>query len=84
MASLYVKDQEANALAEELARLRGLTKTAAVKLALRHELARDPQVMANSRRPIREIVEEFWREHPLPSATGPEADKAFFDSLYEE
>lgn len=83
MASLYVKDQEANALAEELAQRRGVTKTAAVKLALRHELARDADP-APPERPLLEVMEEFWRDRPLGSSTGLEADKAFYDSLSDE
>ncbi len=82
MASLYIKDQEANTLAEQLAAARGITKTAAVKLALRHELERDAG-SPPARRPMREVIEEMWREHGWTAPTGPEADKAFFDSLYE-
>ncbi len=76
MASLFIKDQEANALAERLARERGLTKTAAVKLALEHELARPP-----NRRPTRQILEELWAKYPPGPSTGLAADKAFFDDL---
>ncbi|MBX9796686.1 type II toxin-antitoxin system VapB family antitoxin [Sphingomonas sp.] len=83
MASLYVKDHEANALAEELALRRGVTKTAAVKLALRHELARDAAATPTGR-PLLAIMEEFWEEHPLGTPTGLEADKAFYDSLNDE
>lgn len=83
MASLYIKDQEANALAEQLATARGITKTAAVKLALQHELERD-EPAPPKRRPMREVIEEMWRENGWTTPTGPEADKAFFDSLYEE
>lgn len=76
MASLFIKDQEANALAERLARQRGLSKTAAVKLALQHELER-----ASSRPPLRERMIDFWKRHPLPPETGLKADKAFFDEM---
>lgn len=77
MASLYIKDEEANALAERLARARGLTKTAAVKLALRHELARDTAPRPSTR----ELMEEFWKRHPLPDDLGPNVSKAFYDEL---
>ena len=83
MASLYIKDQEANALAEELAQRRGMTKTAAVKLALRRELASDATEQPIGR-PLLDIMEEFWKEHPLGAPTGLEADKAFYDSLNDE
>ncbi len=77
MASLFVKDSEANSLADQLARSRGLTKSAAVKLALRNELGREPPV----RPPLRERMLEFWERHPLPPETGFKADKAFYDDL---
>ncbi|PZQ61697.1 MAG: transcription factor [Sphingomonas taxi] len=75
MASLYIKDQEVNALAEELAQRRVITKTAAVKLALQHELA------AVDRRYTREKMLDLWERHPLQAPVGPIADKAFFDDL---
>lgn len=81
MASLYIKDTEANTLAERLAAARGLTKTAAVKLALRHELERDVPALAVDKRPLRERMVDFWAEHSLEPAKGPPADKAFFDEL---
>lgn len=81
MASLYVKDQEANALAEQLAKARGITKTAAVKLALRRELERGGPSPAADRRPLRERMIDFWQRHPLPQELGPAADKAFYDDL---
>ncbi len=77
MASLFVKDSEANALADQLARSRGLTKTAAVKLALRNELDR----AAPARAPLRERMLDFWERHPLPEKMGPVPDKAFYDDL---
>jgi antitoxin VapB len=79
MASLYVKDDEANALATRLARLRGISKTAAVKQALQHELDRDQAAM-----PMRERLRIWREEHPLGEPTGLKADKAFYDSLNDE
>lgn len=60
MGALYVKDDEAFRLAEELASQRGLTKVAAVKLALANELAR-----SEPERSVQEIVAEFRRTSPL-------------------
>ena len=77
MASLYIKDDLANALAEQLANRRGLTKTAAVKLALEHELARD----GDDGRTTREKMLDFWKRNPLPETLGPVPDKAFYDDL---
>ena len=82
MAPLYVKDGEANDLAAELAERRGISKTAAVKLALRNELERDrggPKALSMSDR-----LERFWRDYPLGEPTGFVADKAFYDSLNDE
>ncbi|MGP7795085.1 type II toxin-antitoxin system VapB family antitoxin [Sphingomonas sp. CLY1604] len=79
MASLYVKDEETNALAARLARRRGISKTAAVKQALQHELARDAANL-----PLRERMRIWREEHPLGEPTGLKADKAFYDSLNDE
>ncbi|MGC5301788.1 type II toxin-antitoxin system VapB family antitoxin, partial [Escherichia coli] len=38
---LYVKDQQVDALAEQLAALRGTSKTEAVRQALQSEIARE-------------------------------------------
>lgn len=79
MASLYVKDDETNAMAARLARRRGISKTAAVKQALERELARDTASLS-----LRERL-RIWRdEHPLGEPTGLTADKAFYDSLNDE
>ena len=75
MASLYIKDAETNDLAEEFARRRGLTKTAAVKLALTQALDQP------DRRTTREKMLDYRRLHPLPDKLGPIPDKAFYDEL---
>lgn len=79
MASLYVKDEEANDLAARLAARRGISKTAAVKLALRRELDRDEVVV-----PLRDRMAAWRKAHPLGEPTGLKADKAFYDSLQGE
>lgn len=79
MASLFIKDEETNRLAERLASVRGLTKTAAVKLALEHELARDEQQV-----PLRERLAAWRKTQPVGKRTGFVADKAFYDSLSDE
>ena len=79
MASLYVKDAEVNALATRLEARRGISKTAAVKLALASDLARDEATV-----PLRERLAAWRKAHPLGEPTGLEADKAFYDSLNDE
>ena len=78
MGALYVKDEEAERLAQELADRRGLTKTAAVKLALVNELARD-----EPRRSVHEIAAELRRTSTLKLNKNVVIDKAFYDSLYD-
>ena len=73
---LNIRSEEVNLLAERLATRRHVSKTAAVKLALEAELAREDAKLPMLER-IREIQEQM-RSYPR---TGLEADKAFFDEL---
>ncbi len=43
----------------------------------------DPAELARTARaiPIRQRLEQFWADHPLPEKTGEIADNAFFDDL---
>jgi antitoxin VapB len=73
---LYIKDDLTATLVAELARVKGLSKQDAVKLAVKAELERTAAAV-----PLRERM-AAWREmHPLPPATGKFANKAFFDDL---
>lgn len=80
MGALYVKDDTAFRMAQQLAERLGLTKAAAVKLALANELAKD----APPRPSVQEIVAELRRTSTLPKINSGVADKAFFDSLYDD
>lgn len=79
MASLYIKDEETSRLAQELAERRKLTKTAAVRLALTNELAKD-----KPKRSALEIIEELRRTSTLKYDPNVVIDKAFYDSLNDE
>jgi len=79
MGALYIKDEEARRLAEKLAERRGLTKVAAVKLALVNELGRDAPEPS-----LRERMEEFWRTSKLKHDPSVVIDKAFYDSLNDQ
>jgi antitoxin VapB len=79
MGALYVKDDKANAMANQLAERRGLTKAAAVRLALSNELAKDAP-----KRSAREILDELQRTSTLTFDPDVVIDKAFYDSLYED
>lgn len=81
--SLYIKDRETAALADEVARRTGKTKTAVVREALtafRHQLPPEEP-------PAKGFAQRYmeWRaQNPLPPMSGLKADKAFYDSLYED
>lgn len=73
---LYIKDDATAALVTRLARLRGLSKQGAVKLAVEAELNRtiaDPS--------LKDRLSRLWAENPMPPRTGKRADKPFFDNL---
>lgn len=82
---LYVKDPEVDQLAERLSRLGGISKTEAVKRALRRELERleapsGPPGSSDALDQILALTRDLKARqgpNPLP------ADKAFIDSLYE-
>lgn len=76
MASLYIKDERTNAMVDELARLRGTSKTEAVRRAVEAELERNRRATTP-----RERLEDFYRRYPLPEPSGLAADKAFYDEL---
>lgn len=73
---LYIKDDGVAALVATLARLRGVSKQDAVRLAVEAELRRDRNAV-----PLRERFAKIRAAHPLPPASGLTADKAFFDDL---
>ncbi len=73
---LYIKDDATAALVARLAKLRGLTKQAAVKLAVQADLQRTIEAV-----PLRDRLALLWEEHPLPPPTGQAADEAFSDEL---
>lgn len=70
---LYIKDDETARLVAALAKQRGVSKQAAVRMAVASELAKTL--------PLRKRFAELRRRHPLPPATDKKAGKAFFDAL---
>lgn len=83
MASLYIKDAETAALAAEVARRLGTTKTEAVRTALREKQATFAPEKPAPAPDIVEWLRERRRTHPLPPDNGT-ADKAFFDEMWGE
>lgn len=76
---LYIEDDATACLVAELAKVKGLSKSAAVKLAVKRELDR----MAETQ-PLRDQMAAWRQAHPMPSSTGKSADKAFFDRLSDD
>jgi antitoxin VapB len=74
--ALYIKDEATAQLVAELAKQRGVTKQAAVRLAVAAELKRAVQAV-----PLRDRMAAWRAQHPMPPPTGTPADKAFFDEL---
>jgi len=76
---LYIKDDATAKLVAQFAKLRGLSKQDAVRLAVQAELDR-----ATAAVPLRDRFAALRQAHPLPPATDKRADKAFFDALSGE
>jgi antitoxin VapB len=76
---LYIKDDYTAGLVDQLARLRGLSKQDAVKMAVQAELDRAANLV-----PLRNRFAAVRAQHPLPPPTGERADKAFFDEVTGE
>lgn len=76
---LNIRSDEVNRLAEKLASRKNLTKTEAVKLALRNELGRTEEVL-----PLWERLKPLRQKIAAYPDTGLVADKAFFDKLSGE
>jgi antitoxin VapB len=79
--ALYVKNDEVNQLAGEVAAALRVTKTEAIRLALVHELERVQAVPSLVER-AEAFVEALHRK--AHADRGAPADKAFIDSLYGE
>jgi antitoxin VapB len=76
---LYIKDDGVAQLVAKLAKLHGVSKQEAVRLAVEAELNRAAEAI-----PLRGRFAALRRAHPLPPPTGHVADKAFFDELSGE
>jgi antitoxin VapB len=76
---LYIKDDATVDLFAQLAKLRGLTKQDAVRLAVQAKF--DPAQGPQGAIPLRVPVAALRAAHPLPPQTGKTADKDFFDDL---
>ncbi len=77
---LNIRSEEVNRLAETLASKAGVSKTEAVRIALVNELGRREESLADFLAKIKPL-QDALAAYP---ATGLKADKAFYDSLYED
>lgn len=87
MASLYIKDPETARLVTETARRLGTTKTEVVRRALTALEAELPSTPAQPVETAEQLIArvDAWRREHLPHRpTGLKADKAFYDSLYDD
>lgn len=76
--SIYVKDPATSQAVRKLAKLRGVTLTEAIRLAVDQALREDDEQERWEK--LNELVK---RVSSRPD-TGFKADKAFYDSLYED
>ena len=77
--ALYIKDEETAQMVGDLAKRLGTTKRDAVRTAVRAQLEKlSPEPS------LRERLESFYKDFPMPEPTGLKADKAFFDDLSGE
>jgi antitoxin VapB len=76
---LYIKDDTTAELVARFAKMRGVSKQDAVKIAVQAELDRAAAAVA-----LRDRFAALRDAHPLPPATGHVADKVFFDDLSGE
>jgi antitoxin VapB len=76
---LYIKDDTTARLVAQFAKLRGVSKQDAVKIAIQAALDRAREAI-----PLRDRFNALRQAHRLPPATGNVADKAFFDDLSGE
>ena len=77
--AIHVRDPETDALVRKLAKRKGVGLTEAIREAVRNELGPDPQKLSLWERTadIRARIASYPK-------TGLQADKAFYDSLYED
>lgn len=75
---IFIKDPETDKAVRKLAKLRGVSLTEAIRNAVTRELELGEP--GNEEVELKKLQEEF-ASYP---STGLKADKAFYDSLYED
>lgn len=77
--AIHIRDEATSRAVRELARVAGVGLTEAVRMAAEAELAR-----RRRDRPLHERLRAIAEAIPRRPEAGLPADKAFYDSLYEE
>ena len=75
--AIHIRDPKTDALARELARLRGEGITEAVRIALEAKVAEE-----RKRVPLLERIRHIQDEIAAAPETGLKADKAYFDEMW--
>lgn len=76
---LNIRSEDVNLLADKLASVAKVSKTEAVRIALVNELERRERAI-----PLLERIKPIQDAFDALPKTGLKADKAFYDSLYDE
>jgi antitoxin VapB len=75
---IFIKDPETDKAVRKLAKQRGVTLTEAIRTAVLKDLAEDKSADEDAQ------LAELHRKVASYPDTGLKADKAFYDSLYED
>lgn len=84
MASLFIKDDRTAALAADVARRLGTTKTEAVRRGLQVLAVAQNDGPAESAGRTADWLRAYRKNHPLPDREAMKIDKAFYDALSDE
>lgn len=82
--TIYLKDEATSKAVRKLAKLRGITLTEAVRVAVAEALAKE-DASARAERVRKAIADAHARLAKLPRVAEPmPADKAFFDEMWDD
>lgn len=79
--TIYIKDTATDRAVRELAELRGISLTEAIRVAVEAQLKYERAERSKTREEKLREIQEAFAEMPKSGLT---ADKEFYDSLYED
>lgn len=83
--AFHIRDADTDQIVRKLAARRGVTLTEAVREAAAERLiALEKAAATADQRPLRERIKDIQDRIAARGSTGLKADKAFYDSLYED